>query len=128
MHIKPHPIKRDGTSQPERYLPPLDPESVLLDERSMTDIMQFAQHYAKQLKYFEPDNTYLGNTWEEFFDIQKIFGSRDLQSIEKDILSRDDYQPHYALFLAFLFMFRYAQNELNQLTKKHLDFYYHKVL
>ena len=128
MSVKPHPIKRDGTSQPERYLTSLDPASVLVDERSITDIMQFAEQYAKQLKYFESDNIYHGNNWEEFFDIQKIFGSTDYKAIEKDILSRDDYQPHYALFLAFLFMFKYAQDELNQLTKKHLDFYYHKVL
>lgn len=128
MSVKPHPIKRDGTSQPERYLTSLDPASVLVDERSITDIMQFAEQYAKQLKYFESDNIYHGNKWEEFFDIQKIFGSTDYKTIEKDILSRDDYQPHYALFLAFLFMFKYAQDELNQLTKKHLDFYYHKVL
>lgn len=128
MSIKAHPVKRDGTSQPERFLASLDPLSIPVDERSITDIMQFAGEYAKQLKYFESDNTYHGNKWDDFFNIQKIFGTKDYSAIEKDILSRDDYQPHYALFLAFLFMFKYAQNELNQLTKKHLDFYYHKVL
>jgi len=36
--------------------------------------------------------------------------------------------PHYALFLAFINLFRYAQDELNQYTKHHLDYYYKEVL
>ena len=43
----------------------------------------------------------------------------------------DDYPthtPHYALYLAFLKLFGFAQQHLNQYTKKHLDFYYKQVL
>jgi hypothetical protein len=36
--------------------------------------------------------------------------------------------PHYALYLAFLKLFGFAQQHLNQYTKKHLDFYYKQVL
>jgi len=36
--------------------------------------------------------------------------------------------PHYALYLAFLKLFSFAQQHLNQYTKKHLDFYYKQVL
>lgn len=36
--------------------------------------------------------------------------------------------PHYALFLSFLQLYRLAQDELNTLTQRHLDFYYQKVL
>jgi hypothetical protein len=36
--------------------------------------------------------------------------------------------PHYALYLTFLKLFGFAQQHLNQYTKKHLDFYYKQVL
>ncbi|MFZ4698657.1 MAG: baseplate J/gp47 family protein [Candidatus Methylumidiphilus sp.] len=39
-----------------------------------------------------------------------------------------EHQPHMALFLAFLNLFRYAQEHLNTITGKHLDFYYQEVL
>ena len=37
-------------------------------------------------------------------------------------------QPHVALFLTFLRLFDHARNSLNNLTKKHLEFYYEKIL
>ena len=36
--------------------------------------------------------------------------------------------PHYALVIAFLKLFKHAQDELNTYTKKHLDFYYKEGL
>lgn len=38
------------------------------------------------------------------------------------------HQPHYALFLAFLKLFRTEQTKLNGLTQRHLDHYYRDVL
>jgi hypothetical protein len=38
------------------------------------------------------------------------------------------HQPHYALFLAFLALFRSARDKLNAIGDKHLDFYYRDVL
>lgn len=37
-------------------------------------------------------------------------------------------EPHVALFLAFLHLFRHAQDSLNELGDKHLDYYYDHVL
>ncbi len=37
-------------------------------------------------------------------------------------------QPHVVLFLVFLRLFRYAQESLNELGAKHLDFYYEEIL
>ncbi len=37
-------------------------------------------------------------------------------------------QPHIVLFLVFLRLFRYAQESLNELGAKHLDYYYEEVL
>ncbi len=47
-----------------------------------------------------------------------------LQSLE----NRNTHPAHYALFLAFLRLFRFAQNDLNTITQRHLDFYYKEVL
>ncbi|MCF2504887.1 baseplate J/gp47 family protein [Dyadobacter sp. CY107] len=38
------------------------------------------------------------------------------------------HQPHIALFIAFLELFRIAQEQLNGLTERHLNFYYNDVL
>src|SRR6185503_15980419 len=40
----------------------------------------------------------------------------------------DSHQPHYALFLTFLRLFRNQQAQLNGITWRHLDFYYKDIL
>jgi hypothetical protein len=47
-----------------------------------------------------------------------------LQSLE----NRSTHPSHYALFLAFLKLFRFAQDDINTVTQRHLDFYYKQVL
>ncbi|HKJ67729.1 MAG TPA: hypothetical protein VKA68_07210, partial [bacterium] len=47
----------------------------------------------------------------------------------KDILEEwPRHDPHMGLFLAFLQLFRNARDHLNGLTRRHLDFYYKRVL
>ena len=48
--------------------------------------------------------------------------------LEKTLTNWDGHQPHYALFLSFLKLFKYAQEQSNTITKRHLDFYYKEVL
>jgi hypothetical protein len=38
------------------------------------------------------------------------------------------HQPHLALFIAFLELFQHLQNDLNDLTRRHLDFFFRDVL
>lgn len=38
------------------------------------------------------------------------------------------HSPHYALFLSFIRLFRFAQDDLNRFTQRHLDFYYKDIL
>ncbi len=46
-----------------------------------------------------------------------------------EIISTDNnHTPHYALYLAFLKLFRSAEQHLNEYTGRHLRFYYEKVL
>src|SRR5262249_26458979 len=39
-----------------------------------------------------------------------------------------DWPPHLVLFLAFLKLFQHLQGDLNQLTERHLRYYYEKEL
>jgi hypothetical protein len=42
--------------------------------------------------------------------------------------AQGSHEPHYALFLAFLRLLDHARDEMNTLSRKHLDFYYRRVL
>ncbi len=112
-----HPLKRDGTGQRQRFPAALDSSYAKVDERSVDDLLRFAAEYAKEVKFFDASNTPNGD-WQNLFDKKLI----------EDIHSRSDIQPHYALFIAFLRLFQNAQNDLNQFTRRHLDFYYQQVL
>ncbi|HYE56600.1 MAG TPA: baseplate J/gp47 family protein, partial [Chitinophagaceae bacterium] len=48
--------------------------------------------------------------------------------LQKTLGDWPSHAPHYALFLAFLRLFKYPQQQINTLTKRHLDFYYRDVL
>ncbi len=50
------------------------------------------------------------------------------QALQQNLTNRDDHEPHYALFLAFLRLFDYVRAETNTLTARHLDFYYRQIL
>lgn len=109
-----HPLLRDGTSQLRRLLKALLPSYVSVDERSMDDLIAFARRYAEEIFYYDTNNLKNGN-WVEFFNhAADETGSQT--------------EPHYALFLAFLDLFRVAQDDLNTITSRHLDFYYREVL
>jgi hypothetical protein len=50
------------------------------------------------------------------------------KALQATFTGRDDHQPHYALFLAFLRLFTHARAQANTLTGRHLDFYYRQIL
>lgn len=106
-------LQRDGTSQQQRLLKALLPEYVAVDERKIKDLEEFAKKLAAEIRYYNESNSHDGD-WVEFFT--------------KSVDPGQQTDPHYALFHAFLQLFRIAQDDLNQLTRKHLDFYYRDVL
>jgi hypothetical protein len=64
--------------------------------------------------------------------IRIISGSAE-QSLHQSLLPlqedlQEKHHPHLALLFAFLKLFGHLQNDLNSFTKKHLDFFYKKVL
>ncbi|GJL65202.1 MAG: hypothetical protein NPIRA05_01730 [Nitrospirales bacterium] len=62
-----HPLQRDGTSQHQRLVVALQPTSVLIDERSLSDLLEYAHHYASLLQYYTVSNG-PGGDWVEFID------------------------------------------------------------
>jgi hypothetical protein len=110
-----NPLLRDGTSQQQRLLKSLLPSYVSVDERSMEELISFASEFGKEIKYFGLNNLANGS-WSDFFTKQVI-----------DRVNQTT-QPHYALFIAFLELFKFAQEDLNTITVRHLDFYYKEVL
>ncbi|MBE9009583.1 hypothetical protein IQ250_05120 [Pseudanabaenaceae cyanobacterium LEGE 13415] len=48
--------------------------------------------------------------------------------LSTSLSDRQDLQPHLALFFAFWEVMRPAQDDLNRMTQRHLDFFYRRVL
>ncbi|HTF04397.1 MAG TPA: baseplate J/gp47 family protein [Bacteroidia bacterium] len=106
-------LQRDGTSQSQRLLAALLPSYVSVDERSMEDLISFAKQFATEIQYYNLADAREGD-WVAFFT--------------KSISEEQRTEPHYALFIAFLELYKVAQDDINTITKRHLDYYYREVL
>lgn len=123
-----NPLLRDGTSRPGRILRTLLPSYVSVDERNMKDLIQFTQQFSSEINFFNEQNTVAGD-WQAFFQLtQQDWDSFSLDDHLKQLRQWQETHPHWALFFAFLYLFRIAQDDLNTITKRHLDFYYRDVL
>ncbi|UYQ93537.1 hypothetical protein MKQ68_00285 [Chitinophaga horti] len=121
-HINTH--LRDGASQLARNSAALRGGFVSVDERSLTDLLNFARQYARSVKYFDHTGAVPNSengSWDAFFDF-------DSAAIERQLTSRNDFEPHLALYLAFIQLFQHARQQVNTFTQQHLDFYYQQVL
>ena len=60
-----NPLERDGSHQNERSTPKLDPDEVLVDERTPADLLLYARGLGEHLKYYTIANDEVGN-WVDF--------------------------------------------------------------
>ena len=131
-------IIRDGTSQRSRKLEALDPAYFSVEERTLADWMRYAQEFSSYLTYFNEQDQPDGD-WSAFFAgdpdaIAEAIESLDLNdSDEKPSSTRTDIlelisRPHFALFLTFLKLLQYPQQQFRELTQRRLDFYYRQIL
>ena len=111
-------LVRDGTSQAARYPKDLDPASVQIDGRSESDLIDFAYNFAGLLNFYNLENQVEGD-WQAFL--------QQLKENPKAVLT-GDLSPQASLFLSFLRLFKKQQDQLNGLTKKHLDTFFRDVL
>jgi hypothetical protein len=114
-----HPLRRDGTGQPHRFPAALHPSYAKVDERSIRDWLRFAAGFASELRFFNDQNQPDGD-WQHFFSMEE----KQWQQLE----TNQEVPPHLSLFITFLKLVRYAQDDLNDLTRRHLDFYFEKIL
>ena len=124
-------LYRDGASQAQRTPVALDPAYVSVDEQSIRDLLAFARVYAKELRYVDDELNHSGD-WSAFLDGDldtMVAYLQDPQKFEDDPETTDRYsRPHLTLFLTFLELLKHAQNLLNDLTRRHLEFYYQEAL
>lgn len=126
-----NPLQRDGLSQFQRRLAALQPDYISVDERTMEDLLRFAADYAEKAKplFFNLDGT---NDFESWKIWKRLMDSGEqLQNpvdLAATLANRSDIEPHFALFLCFLQLFALLQNDINTITKRHLDYYYKEVL
>lgn len=127
-------LQRDGSSQAERLRPSLQPDYITVDERSLQDLLAFAREYAKELQYFEVKEGQVQATadWQAFLnediDLDEVVAFMQDPAKFPPGKAQLYTRPHFALFLTFLQLMRHAQDQLNTLTRRHLDFYYQQVL
>jgi len=127
-------LNRDGTSRRQRLLQALLPDYVSIDERTIGDLIRFTRDFAEEINFYGSDNRISGH-WREFFEADEdleIFlkgEAGDQENFLEYVKRKSGFtQPHIALFLAFLKLYSVARNDLNQITKKHLDHYYKQIL
>ena len=113
-------IARLGQSQEDRSPAALDPAFAPVDARSPADRLAEARRLAKHLRLFAADPEVPSGDWEAYFPAGG----------EAELLARDDgaVPPHLGLFGGFLDMLAPASRAINDLTARHLDFQYRRVL
>ncbi|MFL9833759.1 baseplate J/gp47 family protein [Chryseobacterium terrae] len=132
---------REGKSQMQRFLAELDPGNLELHDFDLFDWLLFANNFAKRVNYFDKDdNTTPKGNWGNFFlgdDTNAIprRESIEYKSMKKqvaDLMSQfeqdSNLTPHLTLFVCFLKLLDFSKKAFNNLTKRHLDFYYNEIL
>lgn len=132
---------REGKSQMQRFLTELDPSSLELHDFDLFDWLLFANNFAKRVNYFDKDGTTTpqGN-WGSFFLGEDDFAIPRRESVEykslkkqvTDLVSQfeedSSLTPHLTLFICFIKLMDFSKKAFNNLTKRHLDFYYNEIL
>ena len=92
---KKHPLKRNGTSQPERLLPGLSKDYIQIDGRSYADFINYTARLSRYIHYYDRSNQPAGN-WSSFMnsDPAAVLASIAVQSIDvykSQVKKRFDY-------------------------------------
>ncbi|SDI23330.1 Baseplate J-like protein [Chryseobacterium taeanense] len=132
---------REGKSQMQRFLAELDPGNLELHDFDLFDWLLFANNFAQRVNYFDKDdNTTPKGNWGNFFlgdDTNAVprRESVEYKSMKKqvtDLISQfeqdSNLTPHLTLFVCFLKLLDFSKKAFNNLTKRHLDFYYNEIL
>jgi len=110
-----------GQSQSDRSPKELDTHFADVDERTTADLLRFTKAFAELVRYYGNDPAIANGNWSNFFpDYTKI------ASVLKN--EQANTPPQLGLFLAFLELYKQPKSIINNITTRHLDFYYKDVL
>lgn len=114
-------ITQLGQSQKERQAKELGIHFADVDGQTTADLLRFTKAFAAFVNYYRNNPaTPIGN-WSNFFPDETA-----IESLLKNESANTS--PHLALFLAFLALYKQPQSVINNITARHLDFYYKDVL
>lgn len=98
---------------------------------------EWQNEYNEHIQPFEKEMSKTDIITQVIDDMYSLFNSI-LSSIELIVESSQDYKqkymqegntkPHIALFIAFIEMYKNAQNDINKFTQRHLTYYYNQIL
>jgi len=71
---------------------------------------------------------YVDDVFNSMYKVYEEITHRSRYYWEQAIENYPLHKPHMALFISFVELFSYARNEMNGLTKRHLEFFYRDVL
>ena len=121
-------IEYQGTYQHKRFPHGLKPDYFKLDDRTREGLLHEAAQLASHIKYYN-DKNQLDGHWEEFFtDVYDYANKKVKTQFLDELEKKGEVPPHLGLFLAFADVFHVAQEELNRLAQRHLDYYYRHIL
>jgi Baseplate J-like protein len=110
-----------GQSQDDRLPQELEIHFADIDEQTTADLLRLTKAFSEFVNYYRNNPTTPVGNWSNFFP--------DDPTIEKLLNSESaNTSPHLALFLAFLELYKQPQSVINNITSRHLDFYYQDVL
>jgi hypothetical protein len=130
---------REGESQMQRFLAELNPSNLELHDFDLFDLLLFANNFAKRVNYFDKDNntTPQGN-WGNFFlgagpiprreSIEYKALKKEVTGLISQFEKDSNLTPHLTLFVCFIKLLDFSKKAFNNLTKRHLDFYYNEIL
>jgi Baseplate J-like protein len=136
-------LTKNGVDQKQRYIDALQPEKIQLHQFEIADWILFAYHFAQHVNYFKTSNdTIPESDWKSFFDFFELKDKTpnytkpfELNRIKDNVNKLIDeakkenaLTPHLTLFITFLHLLENSKKRLNNLTKRHLDFYLEEIV
>lgn len=73
-------------------------------------------------------NSQFDKTVQQLYGLIQNWKQVSGESIAHQLENYSGHKPHFTLYLSFLKLLGVAQNQLNEFTKRHLDFYYTDIL
>ncbi|HWR82081.1 MAG TPA: hypothetical protein VN285_02130 [Candidatus Deferrimicrobium sp.] len=70
----------------------------------------------------------LANAFVRLFQAAERISLEAAKYFEDSLTDSEEHTPHYALWLAFLRLFRFNQDHINEFTERHLDYYLRDIL